>query len=61
MELWTAVFLGCGLFAIVRGVIDLRDRRYAWGGLGVIAGLGLLLTPIPTHAVKIDLPTPAHS
>jgi len=43
-------------FCIVRGIADLRARRFVWGALGLAAGALLILTPIPTHAVKIDLP-----
>jgi uncharacterized membrane protein HdeD (DUF308 family) len=54
---WIA--LAIGIFCIVRGVIDLRARRYAWGALGIVAGLTLILMPIPTQAVKFDLPMQA--
>ncbi len=59
MRLWPWIGLAVGLFCIVRGIVDVRDRRYLWGGLGIFAGLILLLTPIRTHAVKLDLPPPA--
>jgi hypothetical protein len=47
-----------GAFCVVRGAVDLRARRYVWGGIGVVIGLAALLTPVPvqTQAVKIDLP-----
>jgi 4-amino-4-deoxy-L-arabinose transferase-like glycosyltransferase len=47
------------LFCVVRAGFDLRARRYWWGAAGLaVAALLLwgLLTPLPTHAVKIDLP-----
>lgn len=59
MSLWPWIGFAVGLFCIVRGVVDLRDRRYLWGGLGILAGLILLLTPVHTHVVKWDLPPPA--
>ena len=59
MSLWPWLGLAAGLFCLVRGVVDVRERRYWWGGLGILAGLILLFTPIPTHAVKFDLPPPA--
>jgi len=43
-------------FCIVRGIADLRARRFVWGGLGVVIGLAVLCTPVQTHAVKVDLP-----
>jgi len=36
--------------------MDLGARKYAWGLLGLASAACVLLTPIPTHAVKIDLP-----
>jgi uncharacterized membrane protein HdeD (DUF308 family) len=56
MVVFAWIALAVGIFCIVRGVMDLRARRYAWGGLGIVAGLTLILMPIPTQAVKFDLP-----
>ena len=53
------VVLATGIFCLVRGIADLRARRYVWGALGVLAGLALLLTPIGSEAVKFDLGPPA--
>jgi len=58
--LWTWIGSAVGIFCIVRGGFDLRQHRYVWGGLGVLAGLSLMLVPIPTHAVKVDLPAATH-
>ncbi|HWU73816.1 MAG TPA: hypothetical protein VN137_10020 [Sphingomonas sp.] len=47
------------LFCFVRMVVDLRARRFGWATAGLIVS-GLLLwgclTPVETHAVKVDLP-----
>jgi hypothetical protein len=56
MKLLMAVMLLAVAFCIVRAVFDFRARRYAWGALGLIAGLTLVVTPIPTQAVRFDLP-----
>ena len=56
---WTLASLGAVVFCIARAVEDLRHRRYAWAVLGIVSALILLLTPVQTHAVKIDLPAPA--
>ncbi len=45
-----------GVFCLVRGLADLRARRYVWGGIGVVIGLAVLCVPVQTHAVKVDLP-----
>jgi hypothetical protein len=47
------------IFAFARAVADLRAGRKLWGGIGLaVAGLGLVsaLIPIPSHAIKIDIP-----
>lgn len=54
---WVA--LAVGIFCVVRGVADLRAKRYMWGALGVLAGLVLVLTPISTEVSKFDLPPPS--
>jgi hypothetical protein len=44
------------IFCLVRGVTDLRQRKYLWAAVGMLAGVALIVTtPIPTHAEKIDL------
>jgi hypothetical protein len=53
--IWPALILVSGLFCIVRGVVDLKQRRYVWGGLGLAIGCAILAWPIQTHAVKLEL------
>ena len=52
--MWVAA--ATGIFCVVRGIFDLRAKRYVWGAAGLVLGFGLMLMPVPTHAVKIDLP-----
>ena len=56
----TMIVLGvAALYAFARGFIDLKQRRYALGSAGLLCGILcatlLVLTPMPTHAVKLDL------
>jgi hypothetical protein len=44
------------LYCMVRVVLDIRQRRYLWAALGIAATAVIVLVPIPTHAVKVDLP-----
>jgi len=55
---WTLAGALAVLYCVARGVQDLRQKRYAWGALGIVSGAVLLFTPLgaQTHAVKIDLP-----
>jgi hypothetical protein len=59
MMLWMWGIAAIGFFCVLRGILDVRERRYVWGAFGIVAGLVLLLTPISTQAVKFDLPPPA--
>ncbi len=56
MILWTAVALIVALYCIVRATIDVRRKQYLWAVAGYTCAAFILLTPIQTHAVKIDLP-----
>lgn len=53
---WNLAALAAGLYCIARAVVDLRRRQYAWGGLGLTAAAVFLLAPVPSHAIKLDLP-----
>lgn len=56
---WTVAIVLAGFYCLARGLFDLRQKRYLWGVLGLCCGAIILLTPIPTQVVKIDLPAPA--
>jgi len=47
------------IFCAVRTIVDFRARRFGWAWSGVAVSALLLcglVTPIQTHAVKVDLP-----
>jgi len=47
------------IFCAVRTIVDFRARRFGWAWSGVAVSTLLLcglVTPIQTHAVKVDLP-----
>ena len=44
-----------GLYCLARGALDLRAKRWIWGILGIVAGIAIMMAPIPTQ-VRIDLP-----
>ena len=54
--IWNLAALGAAIYCIAKAVIDLRARKYGWGIVGLLSAVVFLLTPIQTHAVKIDLP-----
>jgi uncharacterized membrane protein HdeD (DUF308 family) len=45
-----------GLYCLARGVMDLRAKRWIWGALGIVAGIGIMAAPIPTE-VQVTLPS----
>lgn len=59
MNAWLVAGPAAAVYCIARRSVDLRQRRFLWGALGLIAGLVLMTTPIESHAVKYDLPWPA--
>jgi hypothetical protein len=48
--------IGAAIFCIARAIWDLKQRRYGWALAGFASGAALILAPIPSHAVKIELP-----
>ena len=54
--LWFVGLCLVALYCVVRVVLDIRQGRYLWAALGIAATAVIVLAPIQTHAVKIDLP-----
>jgi hypothetical protein len=48
----TALFVYC----VAQMIRDVRAKRYAWAAAAAIAAILLLMMPIQTHAMKVDLP-----
>jgi hypothetical protein len=53
---WMAASVLAMLYCLVRGALDLRQKRYLWGVLGILSSIAVGTMPIQTHALKIDLP-----
>ncbi len=56
MLVWSLAAMSACLYCIARGILDLRQGKYVWGIAGIVSALIIMLTPLPTHAVKVDLP-----
>ena len=54
--LWNFAALAAAIYCIAKAVIDLRVHRYGWGIVGLLSAVVFLVTPIQTHAIKVDLP-----
>lgn len=55
---WMIALVGAALYCLFRAFLDLRERRFGWAVAGAMAAVILFSVPIPTHAIKIDLPNP---
>jgi hypothetical protein len=58
MELLSGALVGGLLFCVVRGVIDLRDRRFALAAMSLLVSallLAALVAPVETHGAKVEL------
>jgi hypothetical protein len=53
---WLFASGAAAIYCIARAIFDLRQKRYVWAAFGLISAGVLLLTPVKTHAVKVDLP-----
>jgi len=53
---WSFAALAAATYCIARAIVDIRQRKYVWGILGIASAIVFMLAPIQTHAIKIDLP-----
>jgi 4-amino-4-deoxy-L-arabinose transferase-like glycosyltransferase len=56
----TIIFVLAGIYCLARGVMDLRARRWVWGALGLVSGIGILAAPVPTQ-VQVTIPAPQNA
>lgn len=56
MLFWVA--LATSAYCIARGVVDLRQKRYVWGLLGLLCGILLLASPIETVTITVPVTKP---
>ena len=54
---WTFYALwAVAIYCLAQAYRDFRRKDYGWGIIGVAAAVVILLLPISSHAVRIDLP-----
>ena len=54
---WFVVLtLVTALFCIARGITDIRQRRFVWGGVGLLIGIVVASSLIASTSIKLDLP-----
>jgi hypothetical protein len=50
------LFLLVAVYCGVQAVRDFRSRSYVMGAIGAACLLALVLSPLPSRAIKLDLP-----
>jgi len=56
MLFWMIAWNLAAGYCVARAIQDLRARSYVWAALGILAAGAIFTIPIPTHAVKIEVP-----
>jgi hypothetical protein len=54
--IWSLAAIVASAYCIGHAFIDFKRRRFVWAMVGLVSAMVFLLTPIQTHAVKVDLP-----
>lgn len=53
---WMAALTTVLVYCVAQAIRDFHAKRYGWAAAAAIAAALLLLMPMQTHAVKVDLP-----
>ncbi len=53
---WMAALLAVTMYCVVQSIRDFRARRYLWGSAAAISAALLVLMPVQSHVVTVDLP-----
>lgn len=54
--LWIAATGLAAIYCLLRAIVDFRAKRLGWAVAGFASAAILLLAPVQTRAIKIDLP-----
>lgn len=54
--LWIAALPLVALYCVMQAIRNIRAKRYAWATAAALSAAVVLTIPIPTHAVKVNLP-----
>lgn len=53
---WLIIGGLAAIYCLARAFVDFREKRYVWAALGLLTAIAIIAVPIPTHAVKVDIP-----
>ena len=57
MQFSIIVLAAAIIWLVVLGIRDLRRGAYVWGVVSLGVAAGIMLLPVPSHSVTIDLPS----
>jgi predicted Co/Zn/Cd cation transporter (cation efflux family) len=58
-RLFVPLLLVLAVYALVRGIADIRGGRKVWGTIGVLLAVtvaGAMMLPLETHATAVGIP-----
>ena len=53
---WAAALIFSAFYCIAQAIRDIKAKNYIWAAAAAASAAALLLVPIKTHAIKVDLP-----
>lgn len=56
---WMAALLAVIVYCVVQSIRDFRARRYLWGSAAAMSAAVLVMMPVQSHVVTVDLPLAA--
>lgn len=56
-NIWLIGLPFTAFFCMGRAIMDFRQRRFVWAGLGIASAILIMTVPIPSHSVTVNLPT----
>lgn len=54
--LWSLALCGVAIYCGIQVVRDIRDRAYWMAGFGICCLVAVLLIPLPSQSITIELP-----
>ncbi len=58
MQFSVIVLAAAIIWLVALGIRDLRRKAYLWGAMSLLVAAAVILLPVPSHTVTIDLPNP---
>lgn len=56
---WMTALVAVTAYCVIQSIRDFRARRYLWGTAAAISAALLVMMPVQSHVVTVDLPLAA--